>query len=80
MFGYHLIKHDSKIEGDGTKLKIKSGYNNISKDYFISITDRKTLLTLRVNMTEDWYKGFYNMSSFTHKQTLNSNRLSDKKS
>jgi len=75
LFKHHVLKHDSRIEGDGTVLKIKQGYNSVNDKYFISITDRKTLITLRINMTEEFFKNFHNMGHFTMRQTLHDKEL-----
>ena len=75
MLKFHVLRHDSRIEGDGTVLKIKQGYNSVNDKYFISITDRKTLITLRINMDEEFFKNFHNMGHFTMRQTLRDKEL-----
>jgi len=75
LFNRHILKHDSRIEGDGTVLKIKQGYNSVNDKYFISITDRNTLITLRINMSEEFFKNFHNMGHFTMRQTLHDKEL-----
>jgi hypothetical protein len=67
MFGY--IKGPKKFEGTKKEMKISQGYNNITKDFFIYITDRKSKVTCRINMDEEFYQQFHNMGNFTFKQT-----------
>ena len=48
MFGWHLIKeNDSRRDGDSRSMKIKCGHNKIEDEYYVSITDRRTLETYR---------------------------------
>lgn len=64
-----IIRTPKKLEGTGKEMKISQGYNNITGLFFIYITDRKTKLTLRINMDEEFYQGFHNMGNFTYRQT-----------
>ncbi len=55
----------------GTKkeMKIAQGYNSKEELFFIYITDRKSKVTCRIHMDEEFYQNFHNMGRFTYKQT-----------
>lgn len=64
-----IIKTPKKFEGTNKEMKISQGYNQNTKLFFIYITDRKSKITCRINMDEEFYQGFHNMGSFTYRQT-----------
>ena len=67
MFG--IFKAPKKFEGTKKEMKIAQGYNQITKDFFIYITDKKSKVTCRINMSEEDYQNFHGMGNFTYKQT-----------
>lgn len=67
MFGF--FRGPKKFQGTNKEMKITQGYNNIDKLFFIYITDKKSKITCRINMTEEQYQNFHNMGNFTYKQT-----------
>jgi hypothetical protein len=67
MFGY--IKGPKKFEGTKKDIKISQGYNQITDQFFIYMTDKKTKITIRINMDEEFYQQFHNMGNFTFRQT-----------
>ena len=66
MFGFNKPK---RLEGTKVQMKIAQGYNNITKDFFIFITDKKSKTTCRINMSEEDYQNFHSMGRFTYRQT-----------
>jgi hypothetical protein len=67
MFGY--IKGPKKFDHDDKEMVLRQGWNEVQKKFWIQITDRKTGITLRKWMDEEFYQQFHNMGNFTFKQT-----------
>ena len=67
MFGF--FRGPILFSGTKDKMKISQGYNNISKKFFIYITDKKTKVTCRIDMDEEHYQNFHGMGNYTYKQT-----------
>lgn len=44
--------------GDSSRMKIKNGWNDVEKKFYIQITDKKTLESLRINMERDHFINF----------------------
>ena len=51
-------------------MKLAQGYNNITNEFFIYITDKKTKITCRINMDEEHFQNFHDMGRFTFRQTI----------
>ncbi len=65
-----VIFAKSKLyNGTNKEMTIRQGYNQISKLFYILITDRKSKTTCRINMDEEFFHNFHNMGRFTYKQT-----------
>jgi len=56
--------------GDNKRMKVSTGYNEIMKKFYISITDRETKITLRIDMEEEHYNNFFGIGKFTLRQTV----------
>jgi len=63
MFG--LSRKGKLYNGTTKEMKFSTGYNVQLKQYFIRITDRKSKVTCRVNLTEEEYHNFWNGANFT---------------
>jgi hypothetical protein len=50
------IKYDIAAEGDLKRMKIRTGYNQNEKMYYIQITERETLLSYRIYLTDVQFK------------------------
>jgi len=61
-------KKGKLYNGSTEEMKFATGYNINLKQYFIFITDKKTKITCRVNMSEQEYHNFWNGASFVAKQ------------
>ena len=68
MWPFKKKKTGKLYNGDSTQMGIATGYNIQLKQYFIRITDKKTKITCRINMTEDEYHNLWNGANFTAKQ------------
>ena len=69
-----IIKTPKLYQGTKEDMKISQGYN-IEKDmFFIYITDKKSKITCRINMDEEYYQLFHGMGNFTYKQTKKDER------
>ena len=68
---FNFLHGPAQINNDDDvgRLVIRQGYNQKTDFYFISITDRHTRITFRVNMTSAAYESFHNMGRFTVTQT-----------
>jgi len=64
MFG----KKGKLYNGTPEEMKFATGYNINLKKYFIFITDKKSKITCRINLTEEEYHNFWNGASFVAKQ------------
>ncbi len=67
MFGY--IKGPKKIESAGKEMVLRQGFNNVENKFWIQLTDRKTGITLRKYLDEEYYQNFHNMGNFVFRQT-----------
>ena len=68
---FRLIRTPKKFQGTNKEMKITQGYNNKDKLFFIYITDKKSKITCRINMTEEHFQNFHNNGNFTYRQTKN---------
>lgn len=67
------IQYDIASEGDLKRMKIRTGRNAVENMYYIQITERKTLLSYRIYLTDSQYKDLiYHMGKTF--QFENSNR------
>ena len=66
---FRIIRTPKKFQGTKKEMKIAQGYNNKDNLFFIYITDRKSKITCRINMDEEFYQNFHNMGNFTFRQT-----------
>ena len=56
------IETGTVTEATTAGMRVKNGYNSVEGKYFIQLTDKKTLESMRVYMDEEFYKNFhYNM-------------------
>ena len=71
--GIRIIRTPKGFHGTKKEMKLAQGYNNITNQFFIYITDKKTKITCRINMDEEHFQNFHDMGRFTFRQT-NSNK------
>ena len=64
-----IIKTPKKIESADKDMVLRQGWNELEKKFWIQLTDRKTGITLRKWMDEEYYQNFHNMGNFTFRQT-----------
>jgi hypothetical protein len=64
-----IIKTPKLYQGTKEDMKISQGFNKQKDMFFIYITDKKSKITLRINMDEEFYQLFHGMGNFTYKQT-----------
>ena len=58
-----------RIESAGPEVVLRQGWNEVQKKFWIQITDRKSGITIRKWMDEEYYQNFHNMGRFTYRQT-----------
>ena len=66
MLGY--FKGPKLFMGSIDEMKISTGFNTKRNEYFVFITDKKTKITCRVNLTEEQFHNLWNNASFVAKQ------------
>ncbi len=64
-----IIRTPKGFHGTKKDMKLAQGYNNITNEFFIYITDKKSKITLRINMDEEHFQNFHNMGNMTFRQT-----------
>lgn len=67
MFGYTKI--NKQVVSAGPDVVLRQGWNEKEKKFWIQLTDRKTGITIRKYLEEEYYQNFHNMGTFTYKQT-----------
>ena len=72
---YRIIRTPKKYQGTKEDMKLATGFNEIDKLYFIYVTDKKTGITCRINMDEEYYNNFFFMGKFTMKQVVNNDKM-----
>lgn len=50
------ITHNIVAEGDMKQMKIRTGHNSMEKMYYIQITERETMTSYRIYLTEQEYR------------------------
>jgi hypothetical protein len=53
------LQYGIAAEGDLKRMKIRTGYNQNEKMYYIQITERETLLSYRIYLTDAQFKDLF---------------------
>ena len=70
------ITYNIAAEGDLKRMKIRTGYNQFEKMYYIQITERETLLSYRIYLTADEFKNFVVHMGKTYQfETIDKNKI-----
>jgi len=66
---FNIFRAPILFSGTKDDMKIAQGYNQNKNMFFIYITDKKSKVTCRIDMDEEFYQNFHGMGNYTYKQT-----------
>jgi hypothetical protein len=65
-----IIRTPKLFHGAKDEMALRTGFNEIKRMYFITVTDRKTGISCRIDMDEEYYNNFFYMGKFTLRQVV----------
>ncbi len=66
---FNIHRGPKLFQGTKEDIKLTQGFNKEKDMFFIYMTDRKSKITIRIYMDEEFYQNFHGMGNYTYKQT-----------
>lgn len=66
---FNLHRAPKKFEGTKEQMRLRQGFNAVNGLFFILVTDKKSGITCRINMDDEYFENFHDNGRFTYRQT-----------